>query len=455
MRIVIFDIDCLRPDHLGCYGYLRPTSPNIDRIAENGVRFTHYSCATSPCLPSRTEWQSGRFGIRNGVVSNIGAGANFNIRKTSYSGPLPENDTLMRTLRRAGWHTVSFSNFADRHSAWYWMCGWSEFHTPNLKCGGESAEEVHAALMPWLKRNAGRDNVLLHINYWDTHRCYKMDRSWADRFAGTPAPAWPDEEAIARHQSIAGKFTANAQFRDGKSPWPLMPDAVRSRADFEHMITGYDASIAYVDHHIGVVMNELADQGVLDETAFIVTSDHGDSFGEHGIYSDHTNASSSIHQIPLIISWPGVTKPSSVCGSMFCNVDLSPTLCELADAQIPEEWDGVSFAPQAGGQPGRGRDFVVWQHALYTVQRGIRTRDHLLVNTYDNHGYRFGDRDLYDDVELYNLAEDPYETRNIRCREPGLTAELQSLLAQWVDEQLSKPGSVPDPLFAVLEERRQ
>ena len=117
MRVVIFDIDCLRPDHLGCYGYGRPTSPNIDKIAENGLRFTNYSCATSPCLPSRTEWQSGRFGIRNGVVSNVGAGANFNIRKTNYSGPLPENDTLMRTLRRAGWDTISFSNFADRHSA--------------------------------------------------------------------------------------------------------------------------------------------------------------------------------------------------------------------------------------------------------------------------------------------------------------------------------------------------
>ena len=67
MRIVYFDIDCLRPDHLGCYGYDRPTSPNIDAMAQHGVRLSHYYCANSPCLPSRTAWSSGRFGIRNGV----------------------------------------------------------------------------------------------------------------------------------------------------------------------------------------------------------------------------------------------------------------------------------------------------------------------------------------------------------------------------------------------------
>jgi choline-sulfatase len=449
----MFDIDCLRPDHLGCYGYGRPTSPNIDKIAGNGVRFTNYSCATSPCLPSRTEWQSGRFGIRNGVVSNIGAGANFNIRKTSYSGPIADNDTLMRTLRRAGLDTISFSNFADRHSAWYWMCGWTEFHTPNLKCGGESAPEVNAPVLDWIKKNKGRDNYLLHINYWDTHRVYKMDGSWADRFAGTPCPAWPDEEAVAKHQSITGKFTAHAQFRDGVSPWPLMPGGVGNRAEFEHIVTGYDASIAYVDHHLGIILDALAADGGLDDTAIIVTSDHGDSFGEHGVYADHTNASSSIHNIPLIVKWPGKTTGGRAADSMLCNVDLPATLCELMGHPIPEDWDGVSFLPQLEGKPGVERDFLVWQHALYTVQRGVRTRDHLMVRTYDNHNYKCADRDLYDDVELYNLTTDPYETTNLHDQEPNRVAEMDGLMSQWVDEQLSKPNSIPDPLMGVLDER--
>lgn len=450
MRIVVFDIDCLRPDHLGCYGYDRPTSPNIDRIASNGVHFTHYSCASSPCLPSRTEWQSGRFGIRNGVVSNVGAGANFNIRKTNYGGPLPENDTLMRTLRRNGWDTISFSNFADRHSAWYWMCGWSEFHTPNLKCGGESAPEVNEPALEWLRKNRGRDNYLLHINYWDTHRCYKMEESWADRFADHPVTLpWPDEEAIRDHQSVRGSFTAQGQFRDGRSPWPLMPDSISNRADFEKMVTAYDASIAYTDHHLAMIMNELADHGGLDETAIIVTSDHGDSFGEHGIYTDHVQADASIHQIPLIVNWPGVTASAQACGSLLYNVDLSPTLCELLGANIPEDWDGVSFLPQLTGKPGLERGFLVWQHALYAVQRAVRTRTHLLMRTYDAHGYRF------DDLALYDLVHDPYETRSLLNEEPALVTEIEDMMSQWVEEQLSKSNSVPDPLMAVLEERRK
>ena len=73
MRIIYFDIDCLRPDHLGCYGYNRPTSPTIDRIAGEGIRFENYYCASSPCLPSRTCLSSGRFGIRNGPCRHIQA----------------------------------------------------------------------------------------------------------------------------------------------------------------------------------------------------------------------------------------------------------------------------------------------------------------------------------------------------------------------------------------------
>ncbi|HPB32905.1 MAG TPA: sulfatase-like hydrolase/transferase, partial [Candidatus Sumerlaeota bacterium] len=156
MRIVYFDIDCLRPDHLGCYGYKRPTSPTLDAIARQGVCLNNYYCSSSPCLPSRTVLTSGRFGIRNGVVSNHGAGARFHLRTNQYVGPLENNEMLMRRLRAYGWDAVCFSNFADRHNALWFMYGWSEFHTPNLKGGDETAEEVNRKVLPWLKQNARR-----------------------------------------------------------------------------------------------------------------------------------------------------------------------------------------------------------------------------------------------------------------------------------------------------------
>ena len=302
MRIIYFDIDCLRPDHLGCYGYHRPTSPNIDAIAAEGARFDHYYCCSSPCLPSRTAWSSGRFGIRNGVCSNHGMGAQFYMRTRHYGGPEPENECLTRQMRRHGYDTISISNFADRHNAMWFMRGWTEFHTPNLRGGYETAEEVNEPLLRWLRQNATREDYLLHINYWDVHRVYKMDASWGDRFEGMPvAQEWPDEAAIAAHQSIEGPFTATWQFPGGVSPYPLMPGSVSSREDFERMVTGYDASIAYVDHYLGLVMEELDRQGVMDDVAIIISADHGDAFGEHGIYSDHVCADECIHHIPLIV----------------------------------------------------------------------------------------------------------------------------------------------------------
>lgn len=448
MRIIYFDIDCLRPDHLECYGYHRPTSPNIDRIAQQGTRLENYHCASAPCLPSRTAWISGRFGIRNGVISNHGAGAKFNLRARHYVGPEPDNEPFTRRLRGNGYNTISFSNFADRHNAFWFMCGWSEFHTPNLKGGLETAEEVNTTLLHWLKDNATRENYFLHINYWDAHRPYKMDASWADRFRDMPvAQDWPDEEAIAKHQEVRGPFTAQGQFHDGVSPFPLMPGSVSSREDFEHMVTGYDAAIAYVDNHLGIVLEELDRQGALDDAAIIVSADHGDAFGEHGIYSDHVCSDACIHRIPFIIRWPGVSKAGHSSNSLLYNVDFAPTLCDLLDIETSSDWDGASFKGLVQGDSIDGREYLVLDQGLYTVQRAVRTRDHLMIRTYDDCGYEF------EPVELYETMNDPYQTRNLANEQPDIIEKCDHYMTEWLHEQRSKGHNIPDPLGEILRER--
>jgi len=449
MRIIYFDIDCLRPDHLGCYGYSRPTSPTIDNIARQGVRFGHYYCQSSPCLPSRTAWSSGRFGIRNGVISNHGAGAQFHIDTRHYGGPRPANEMLMRHLRAHGYDTVSFSNFADRHNALWFMWGWTEFHTPNLKGGAETAEEVNAPLLRWLKHNATRENYFLHINYWDVHRTYKMDASWADRFEGYPVEqAWPGETAIKEHQKIEGSFTAQGQFKNGVSRWPLMPGSISSRQDFEHMVTGYDASIAYTDNQVMVVLDELDRQGVLDDAAIIISADHGDAFGEHGIYSDHVCADECIHKIPLIVRWPGVSVPDYASETLLYNVDLGPTLCDLLEIPVPTDWDGTSFRNHIEGKPGTDREYLVWDHGLYTVQRAVRTKRHLMIRTYDDYGYS-----SFDPVALYDMEEDSYQTNNIYADRPEVVQLCSYYMTDWIQEQMAKGHCIPDPVEEILRER--
>lgn len=329
------------------------------------------------------------------------------------------------------------------------MCGWSEYHTPNLKGGAETAAEVNEPLLRWLRHNAQREDYFLHINYWDVHRCYKMDAHWVERFRDYPVPGvWPDEETILAHQHVDGPFTARRQFRDNVSPYPLMPDAVRSRADLEHMVTGYDAAIAYADYHLGQVLEELDRQGVLDDAAIIVSADHGDAFGEHGIYSDHVCADECIHRIPLIVRWPSVAPAGKGCDDLLYNVDLSATLCALLDIPAPSEWDGISFADQVRGDPGEGHDYLVWDHGLYSVQRAVRTQTHLMIRTYDPYGYGF------EPTQLYDMSADPYQTRNLADTQPQLVDRCDRLMTEWVYQQLAKDGWRPDPLLEILRERR-
>jgi len=451
VRIIFFDIDSLRPDHLGCYGYARPTSPTLDAIAAQGMRFDHYYCADSPCMPSRHGWITGRYGINNYVVTHGGSASKPNILETMYAGPDPRNALVQQMLRRNGYDSICFSNFGNRHCATWFPMGWTEFHSPNLKTGSESAEEVNGPVLRWLKNNGDRDHYFLYINYWDPHRIYDLPRDWFERMSAHPLPsAWPDETAIENHQRVNGWFTASTLFpRNAKSPTPNMPDAIRNRADLKHMTDGYDAEIAYTDHHVRQVLDALDAHGVLEDTVIVISADHGEAMGEHGIYGDHVCADECIHRIPLIIRWPGVTSPGSVCRDLLYNVDLSATLIEMTGGTVPEYYDGCSFAETLRTGSASLHEYLVWGHGLYTLQRAVRTPRHLMVRTYDDFGYQF------DPVELYDMNADPYQTRNLRDARPDLVREMDHYLTEWLHAQRVKPYALPDPLQVVWQERRK
>src|SRR4029453_3622300 len=112
MRIVYLDLDALRPDHLGCYGYRRNTSPNIDRIAEEGVIFTNYYCSDAPCLPSRSALMSGRFGLHTGVAGHGGTAGDM--RGEGPSRGFEDRlkwESLPGVLRKAGYKAATISTF--------------------------------------------------------------------------------------------------------------------------------------------------------------------------------------------------------------------------------------------------------------------------------------------------------------------------------------------------------
>lgn len=194
MRVVLFDLDCCRPDHLSCYGYHRETSPCIDELASEGVRFSHCHASNSPCLPARAALFSGRFGVKNGVVTNQ---SDYPFRYPHWKLGL-DAPMFQGHLSEHGIKTVSFSPFAERHEAAWFSIRWTEHHDHIHKRGHESADEVNAYLIPWLKDHASEDNLFLHVHYWDMHSHYRVPEDRAHIFDNDPPPDWPDDETIRR-----------------------------------------------------------------------------------------------------------------------------------------------------------------------------------------------------------------------------------------------------------------
>ena len=189
MRMLMLDLDTLRPDHLGCYGYPRTTSPNIDRIASEGLRFDNYYVSDAPCLPARSALVTGQFGIHNGVVNHGGSNAD----------PLPEGpkrefkqlldrDSFFGLLRAGGLYTVSVSPFGERHSAWQFYAGLNEMHNPAGRSGNERADQIEPTVLAWLDRNRDRDNWFLHVNLWDPHTPYRTPADYGNPFENDPVP---------------------------------------------------------------------------------------------------------------------------------------------------------------------------------------------------------------------------------------------------------------------------
>jgi choline-sulfatase len=442
MRIIYFDIDSLRPDHMSCYGYERNTTPHIDQIAAEGARFQSCYCASSPCVPSRASFMSGRFGVNHGALTHWGPGCEFDYPEgDGHSETVP---FFTRYLRKAGYKTVTFSTFGDRHHAWWYFAGWNEVHTHSLKEGNEDADEVNAAVIPWLRSYGKEDNYFLHIQYWDPHTMYTYPQEYADQWKDAPLKAFPDEETIRKHQKDS--FPRSATFLHTARRIPAtMPERIRDRGDVAHLINGYDGGISYMDKAIGEILQTLEELGIRDEVCLIISADHAESMGEHGIYMEHANATESVHHIPLIIKAPGITKPGQVIDGFVYNVDVIATITDMVGLPVPSGWDGKSFLPALKSEQWEGREYLVMDHALYVCQRAVRDKKWYFVRTYHTGLYDFPE------ISLFDMENDPYQTNNVAHLHPDVVKEMDHRLNEWMQRHVYKAGHKVDPLQKVIE----
>ena len=451
MRIIYFDIDTLRPDHLGCYGYHRNTSPNIDNIAEEGSIFTNCYTSDAPCLPSRASLFTGRFGIHTGIVGHGGTAADMRLtgKERGFDDKFLRNNWI-GTLRSAKYYTVSISPFAERHSAFWFCSGWNEMYNPG-KAGLEIADDILPYANKWLEENGRQDNWFLHINLWDPHTPYRTPLTFEPSFENDPPPSWITENNIKEliNRDFPGSTRDYGDFDKLKltnffKKMQNIPK-IENLGDFTSWINGYDLGIRYADNFIGKIIKLINKLGIYEDTLVIISSDHGENQGELQVFGDHATACHIVNRVPMIIKWPK-KKWKKHYDSLIYATDIAATIIEGLNKKVPEFWDGKSIYKEIENGEEFGRKYLVISQNAWTCQRAVRFGNWTLIRTYHTGLIK------YPEIMLYDFENDFHMTNNLAGERPGIVGKGLQLLDEWYSQMMKSSPLSKDPMETVLEE---
>ena len=455
MKILYIDIDSLRPDHLGCYGYPRNTSPAIDQLAKAAILFENIYISDAPCLPSRTALWSGKHGFRTGVVGHGGTAAQPFIEGPSrgfedqfYA------DGWMTALRKLGHYTATVSSFGERHAAWHWYAGFNEIINPGY-AGMDRADQVVPLAIDWLERHGrARKDWFLHVNLWDPHTPYRTPREFGNPLVGDSLPKWFNEEIFRRYRMSFGPHSTHEPNGfddiDMRAEFPLVPVTFESLDDIRTWINGYDIGVCYADHWIGRLLDSMNKLDIFDEAMIIISADHGENLGELNIWGDHHTADHWTCRIPLIVRMPFGHGGSRREHAIHYHFDWAATLIDLVNGTVPGGWDARSFASSLQEGKDEGRDFVVTSQGAWSCQRGIRFRygdDNYLCLVTHHDGFK-----NFAPIMLFDLVHDPHETIDLAQHKPDVVAHATRLLASWLADMMRRSPHDTDPLMTVMRE---
>ncbi|GAA0663608.1 sulfatase [Natronoarchaeum mannanilyticum] len=427
MPVIHIDVDSLRPDHVGAYGYEGDTTPNVDEIAADAVQFENAYAANSPCMPSRAGTLTGRYGIHNGVASHGPQARAINSPHHRSDGAYhPDWRTLPESLFHERIATGAVSSFPRHPAPWFYQL-WHEFYQPQEPPGdGEYFQTPRGAdvtdlALDFLDDHAGEE-FYLYVQYWDPHAPYNRTDEEVAAFADPPMPPHPTEAQIAEHREWDRWRSASEQ-------------GISDRDDLAALLAEYDAEIRHVDRQIGRLAAFLKDRGLYEDSLVIVTADHGEEFGEHGLYREHWSTHDGTQRIPLLVKPPADADVSpGARDHLVTNVDLAPTVADYLGVERPARWQGRSLRPAVADAGAESREFVVVDHGLYTAQRAVRTERWKLVRTY--HPGQWADR--LPEVALYDVIDDPWEQDDISDEHPDVVDELAETMAVWAEEHVGR-----------------
>ncbi len=434
---MLVSIDTLRADHLGSYGYARPTSPRLDAFAERGALFRRALSSSSWTLPAHMSLLTGLEPPTHGLVDY-----------PSFGKLAEEHQTLAEILRERGYRTAAFTGGGWVSEKTGMDAGFDVFESE-----GRRFEDTWPLLERWLAARRSEEPFFLFWHGFNVHKPYAPPPPYDRLFCGACESDFDPEE--------------------------LQPDRPRpSPSDLEYAISQYDGEIAYTDALFGRLLDALASRELLERTLVVVTSDHGDEFFEHGMVDHIHSLYDELLHVPLVVVGPGVEP--AVVEEQVGTIDLLPTLLELLGVEIEHRVQGRSRVPEmrraasgarppAGGSPlyaftGFGDypyhlaavrtprwKLVVWKLA------GMRGIDLDAQPDRKRYTYKFRRDRAEDFVELFDLEVDAAEQVDLAEHRPEVVARLLASLGERVAESRAlalDPRAAPEVDTGYLEELR-
>ncbi|MFN2397647.1 MAG: sulfatase [Gemmatimonadaceae bacterium] len=457
-NIVLIMTDDRRQDAMSAYGNAILRTPNMDLIAAGGVRFNEAFVTNALCGPSRATLLTGQYSHAHGVITNGGGPVFYN-----QPGLRDDQITFPHVLRRAGYHTALVGKWHLRSQPsgfdeWVIFPGQGAYNDPEMiangarvKMRGHADDVVGDQALTFLQQRPKDKPFCLLYYFKSPHRSWMPAARFEHAFGDVdiPLPRTFEDRLTGRPEALRRAEMAIADmpdFRDRGVPASL-PREERKRLNLQHLVKNYYRVLMSVDENVGRVLDFLDRESLTENTVVVYTSDNGFFLGEHGLFDKRLMYEPSI-RVPLLIRFPARAKAGLVDSShMVLNVDVAPTLLDLAGSSVPEWMHGRSLVPLLEGRTPPWRDAFLYEYFEYPAEhcvrrnRGVRTDRWKLIHFWEQP----------EEWELYDLKADPDEMINLAGRRGharvvrSLRARLAQLRTELGDSDPPGPTSVAAP----------
>ncbi len=398
-NIILVTIDSLRPDHLGCYGYKRNTSPNIDKLAKEGVLFMQAISQAPWSYPSIFSIFSGTYPHIHGMISpahklkDVSLLSQILKQNNYYTMAVCAHYTIsgIERLRQTFDKFLSFKGAADN----FWI--------------SNNAQVVTAAAINYLRSNYKR-KFFLWLHYMDCHGPYKP-----------PPPYYKMWDGESTEDINGMPISEHMWLGLGGVPQYMAKVMDVKHMSREKYISLYDGEISFVDSQIGILLDEVKKSGIEKNTLIILTSDHGESLGEHNYFGHELLLYDVLLKVPLIIKFPQVFPYHKIINKQARSIDIMPTILDVLNIAGPEAMEGKSLTPLIWEESNIETSYAYSSYENYLKRYAIRTEGWKLIYTLEDDHY-----------ELYNLKQDPGELVNLYEKENKNAMMLKTELEKYL-----------------------